>query len=81
MHLFFADDLFLLAEADVDQVWMVRDVLDVFGTVSGHKVNANKMDVFFFKNIEPCATVEICNILGFAETDDLGYCLGMSLFH
>ncbi|KAA3466590.1 LINE-1 reverse transcriptase isogeny [Gossypium australe] len=80
-HLFFADDLFLFAKADVAQEKMIKDVLNTFGSASGHKVNTYKTNVFFSKNTEPRVVAEICGVLGFNETIDLGSYLGMLLFH
>lgn len=73
LHLFFANDLFLFMEVDVNQTRMVRKVLDVFGAVSGHKVNANKIEVLFSKNVRPLEKDGICSILRFIETNDLGF--------
>lgn len=62
-HLFFADNLFLFAEANVNQARLVNKVLDIFGTTSSHKVNASKTEVFFFKNTRPLEKDDICSIM------------------
>ncbi|KAH9722962.1 reverse transcriptase domain-containing protein [Citrus sinensis] len=50
-HLFFADDLLLLAEASCDQAKVLNTILDVFCTSSGEKVNKAKTHIFFSKNV------------------------------
>lgn len=50
-HLFFADDLLLLAEASCDQARILTSVLDTFCCSSGAKMNKTKTQVFFSKNV------------------------------
>lgn len=50
-HLFFADDLLLLAKASTIQVKVLSSVLDSFRYSSGAKVNDTKTQVFFSKNV------------------------------
>lgn len=50
-HLFFADDLILLAEASLEQVSVVKDCLEMFCKASGQRVNASKTRVFFSHNV------------------------------
>lgn len=50
-HLFFADDLLLLAEASTIQVKVLSSILDSFHYSSAAKVNDTKMQVFFSKNV------------------------------
>lgn len=52
-HLFFADDLLLLAEASCEQAHMIQEVLNTFCASSGEKVNNTKTQVFFSKNVRP----------------------------
>ena len=46
-HLFFADDLMLFAEADIDQAAIIKVCLDYFCVASGEKVNNMKSRIFF----------------------------------
>ena len=46
-YLCFADDLVLFAKASLDQVQVVKGILDLFCNSSGQKVNLNKSYVFF----------------------------------
>lgn len=45
-HIFFADDLLLLAEASLDQAEVIMEVLDTFCGSSGEKVSKNKTLTF-----------------------------------
>ena len=45
-HLFFADDLILFAEADMEQETIIKVCLDDFCAASGEKVNNGKSRIF-----------------------------------
>ncbi|KAA3473917.1 Retrovirus-related Pol polyprotein LINE-1 [Gossypium australe] len=68
--------LLIHKETNVDRVFIICDVLSLFGAASGHKVNGTKTNIFFSKNINANISTEICNILGFSMTDNLGSYLG-----
>ncbi|KAK4280376.1 hypothetical protein QN277_012007 [Acacia crassicarpa] len=80
-HLFFADDVVLFVEAAVNQAEEVRNCLDYFCMASGLKVNTTKTRVFFSKNVNHIRRIELCNVLGFQVTPDLGKYLGVPLHH
>ncbi|KAH9670623.1 putative ribonuclease H protein [Citrus sinensis] len=80
-HLFFADDLLLLAEADIEQAGVINMVLNNFCQSSEAKVNKAKSQVFFSKNISAWDMKRIGAELGFSVTKDLGTYLGMPLLH
>lgn len=80
-HLFFADDLFLFAEATVEQAQVISAVLANFCTCSDAKINANKTLLFFFKNMGDTDISRISGFLGFLVTSDLGKYLGVPLHH
>ncbi|KAH9751256.1 putative ribonuclease H protein [Citrus sinensis] len=80
-HVFFADDLLLFAEASCTQAAVINDVLNTFCVSSGAKVNKQKSQVFFSKNVNPCNVRNIGTTLGFSVTTDLGNYLGMPLLH
>ena len=46
-HLYFVDDLVLFAKASVDQVQVIKGILDLFCKSFGQKVNLNKSCIFF----------------------------------
>ncbi|KAH9751354.1 putative ribonuclease H protein [Citrus sinensis] len=80
-HLFFTDDLLLLAEASSDQARIVNSVLEDFCISSGAKINRTKTQLFFSKTIHNGEASRIGNFLGFTMTKDLGKYLGMPLLH
>ncbi|KAE8660566.1 hypothetical protein F3Y22_tig00116951pilonHSYRG00405 [Hibiscus syriacus] len=71
-HLFFADDLMLFAKALMDQVSMIKGVLDRFCDESGHRISSAKTQIFF-SSIYPVSTRHaISQRFGFEEVKDLG---------
>lgn len=80
-HLFFADDLLLLAEASCEQAKILTSVLDTYCDSSGPRVSKAKTQTFFSNNVKSDETKMIGNILGFSITNDLGKYLGMPLLH
>ena len=80
-HLFFADDLLLFAKANESNCRCVKEVVDEFCMLSGQKVNNLKSKVFFSPNIDRDRRVDLCNILGFSSTSNLGSYLGFPLRH
>lgn len=48
-HICFADDIVLFAEANIDQVQVIREALDDFCSNSGQKVSLRKSKVYFSK--------------------------------
>ena len=80
-HLFFADDLMLFAEVDMDQAAIIKACLDDFCAVSGEKVNNMKSRIFFSKNVNHTKVNEISNFMGFCPCVDLGRYLGVLLIH
>ena len=81
MHLFFADDLLLFAEASIDQAYIIDVVLENYCRSSKAKVNKTKTKVFFSKNVLFRDAHLISAALGFSATNDLGDYLGMPLIH
>ncbi|KAH9791596.1 putative ribonuclease H protein [Citrus sinensis] len=71
-RLFFAVDLLLLAEADIEQAGVINMVLNNFCQSSEAKVNKAKSQVFFSKNILVRDMKRIGAELGFSVTKDLG---------
>lgn len=80
-HLFFADDLVLFSEANLENAREIHEILYRFCYYSGHKVNSLKSKIFFSTNTDDVTKDAIENLLGFQQSDDLGTYLGMPLFH
>lgn len=80
-HLFFADDLVLFAEADMENCIAINEALQEFCSRSGQKVSEAKSSVFFSPNVDPDQRDLFSNMLGFNSTDNLGKYLGFPLKH
>ena len=78
---FFADDLLLFAKADLKNCCNIRETLDTFCELSGQKVSLAKSKVYFSPNISPECRSEMCEVLGFRSTPNLGKYLGFPLKH
>lgn len=51
-HLAFADDVLLFAEASVEQILLIKHILDLFCRASGQKVSKEKTQIFFSQNVD-----------------------------
>ncbi|WCJ39802.1 RNA-directed DNA polymerase (reverse transcriptase) [Euphorbia peplus] len=80
-HLFFADDLILFAEASLDQISIIKSVLDTFCACSGQRTNLAKSSIYFSKNVDSELAKNLSAISGIPITDNLGMYLGMSIIH
>ena len=83
-HLFFADDLLLLARAaraSMDQVRVVKEVLEAFCYSSGQIISTIKTLIYFSENLSHRETKRLGETIGFTVTSDLGRYLGVPLLH
>ena len=80
-HVFFEDDLMLFAKADRKNCTAIREVLDSFCELSGHKISNEKSRVYFSPNVDPEKRTELCEVLGFRSTPTLGKYLGFPIQH
>ncbi|KAK9157712.1 hypothetical protein Scep_004286 [Stephania cephalantha] len=75
-HLFFADDMFLFAEATIEQARVIKEVLHIFSDCSGQRVNRQKTKVYFSKNVSLHDKNSISREFGFGVTSNLGKYIG-----
>lgn len=75
-HVCFVDDLLLFAEDNMNQVLLIKEILEEFCSCSGQKENFSKSKVLFSNNIAKDHVVNLSNVLGFEQTRDLGISLG-----
>ncbi len=54
----------------------IREVLDTFCDFSGQKVNLMKSKVYFSPNVKVDVRTDLCHVLGFNSTPNLGKYLG-----
>lgn len=73
--------MLLFAEANVEQILLMKNILDLFCRSSGQKVSGEKTRIFFSQNVNGRLRHEICNSLGFQITSDLGNYLGVPILH
>ncbi|KAL6141498.1 hypothetical protein ACLB2K_059786 [Fragaria x ananassa] len=80
-HLFFADDLILFSEASSTQAIVMKEVMNLFCSLSGQSVSFEKSMVYCSPNVRSSLAKNISRICGSSLTADLGVYLGMPLIH
>lgn len=80
-HMCFADDIILVAEASVNQVEVMKGILQDFCAVAGQKINLAKSQVFFSLNTSEELATSLSAALGVNITKDLGVYLGAPMLH
>jgi hypothetical protein len=76
-HLF-ADDL-LFAEASIEEAHCVMHCLDQFCQASGQRINNQKTQIFFSKNVDQQLKDDILQHTGFTQVNSLGKYLGANI--
>ncbi|KAA3460795.1 reverse transcriptase [Gossypium australe] len=80
-HLFFADDLVIFCNAEMDQARLLKETLRHFCDLSVHKINARKSHIFFSKGVDTSLSDQISQLYGFQKVLNLGNYLGVPLLH
>ena len=80
-NLFFADDIILFSKADKRGCEAISEVLEKFCRESSQKVSSDKSRIYFSPNVSDELKEEICDRLGFWETNDIGKFLGFPIKH
>ena len=78
-HLFFVDDLVLFAKANLENCAAIREVLDLFCSKSSQSISGAKSRVNFSPNVDRDCRENLCAILGFQSTPNLGKYLGIPI--
>lgn len=68
-HMFFADDTYIFRKAKETEADHVLDVLKIFESSFGQKINASKTSIFFSRNTDQGVREVLCNMLNFREAD------------
>ena len=71
----------LFAKADQENCVEIREVLDLFCSRSGQSISGAKSRVYFSPNVDRERREELCDILGFQSTSNLGKYLGIPFKH
>lgn len=64
-HLFFADDLVILGKVEMDQVLLLKEILNSFCDFFGHKISSMKSNIFFSKGVNTILGDQISQLFGF----------------
>lgn len=64
-HLFFVDNLVIFSRADTKHGFLLKFVMDQFCSISCHRVNARKTNIFFSKGVNDNLSMELSSLLGF----------------
>jgi hypothetical protein len=78
-HLLFADDLLLFAEASIEQAHCIMHCLDLFCEASGQKINNQKTQIFFSRNVDQQLKDDILQHTGYTPVISLGKYLGANI--
>lgn len=77
----FANDLFLFAEASLDQVLRIKAALKLFCDASGQKVSDSKTLLYFSRNVDGGLRRRIQDASAFIVTSNIGRYLGVPMLH
>lgn len=78
-HSLFDDAIFLFVEASLDNASCIKNVLDVFTSHNGHKINSSKSKIFLSNHCFPSPCNQICDFLSIPQTKNLENYLGFPL--
>lgn len=76
-HMLFADDSYFYCKAKVEEARKVLELLAIYESESGQKVNVEKSSVFFSTNVITGNKSNICNELKMVEADGKSKYLGL----
>ena len=76
-HLLFADDLVFFVKVDLNNCLAIKDVLDMFCSLSSQSVSKAKSRVFFSPNVDRDIRESLSDVLGFTSTPNIGKYLGI----
>ena len=63
-HLFFADDSLLFCKANGNECNKLKEILDLYESASGQKINTDKSSIFFSPNTPQELKDDVLSILG-----------------
>lgn len=78
-HSLFDDAIFLFVEASLDNASCIKNVLDVFTSHNGLKINSSKSKIFLSNHCFPSPCNQICDFLSIPQTKNLENYLGFPL--
>ena len=78
-HLQFADDLFIFAQANVENMGSIKACLDTYSNWSGQKVNFGKSVIIFSKNVNEGVRSQLANYIGIQRSNRKEKYLGIPM--
>ena len=78
-HLLFADDFLLFVEVSIEQAHCIMHCLNLFCEASGQKINNQKTQIFFSKNVDHQLRDDIVQHTGYTPVISLGKYLGANI--
>jgi len=78
-HLLFANDLLLFAEASIKQAHCIMHCLDLFCQASGQKINSQKTEIYFSKNVYQQLKEDILQHTGYNHVNNMGWYSGANI--
>ncbi|KAA3474256.1 Retrovirus-related Pol polyprotein LINE-1 [Gossypium australe] len=79
--LVFADDLVIFGKVKMDQVLLLKEILNRFCAFSGHKISVRKSNIYFSKDFDTSLGDQISQLFGFQKVLNLGNYLRVPLLH
>ena len=76
-HLLFADDSLLFCQASIEEVKVVKEMLQLYATASEQCINLEKSSIYFSSNMGADHKEWITNCLGVKEVDKFETYLGL----
>jgi hypothetical protein len=76
-HLFFADDSLIFCRATNTECQALQDILTLYESASGQKINTAKTALFFSQNASPIVKASILNFFGTSPTTQFEKYLGL----
>jgi hypothetical protein len=76
-HLLFADDSFILMQADNDNATKLKEILDTYCQNSGQKISEGKSSIFFSGNTRVEVRADVCQVLNILTESLSDRCLGL----
>ncbi|XP_074347208.1 uncharacterized protein LOC141686043 [Apium graveolens] len=76
-YMFFANDIYIYCQTSKEEASQVIKVLTIFERAKGQKINVDKSNVFFSRNVKAEYIKEVLDILKFKEADSNSQYLGL----
>jgi hypothetical protein len=76
-HLLFADDSLIFCKANKEEAQALKDIISLYESESGQKVNFDKSEIIFSKKVKDYAQISIIQTVGMKKVESFSKYLGM----